>query len=167
MSTRKLKKTGFRITFDDGETAIKYLQPINSKLGKFLVHFRRSTDYENNGTTKEYGFDWLRDEYIYPMNNVTLDSNGNILSPPLNQVPLCLNVENLKNEYSNEVLNSISPHKEEYYPSWLSLKEGNECFLDIEIEVLETLITPTNTKITFEIDENSGLEIDKTSIELD
>ncbi len=51
MSTTKLRKTGFRITFEDGETAIRYLQPLNSNLGKFLVHFRRPTDYENNGTT--------------------------------------------------------------------------------------------------------------------
>ena len=28
MRTKKLKKTGFRITFENGETATKYLQPI-------------------------------------------------------------------------------------------------------------------------------------------
>ncbi len=82
-------------------------------------------------------------------------------------MPLCLDVENLKDEYSNEVLDSISPYENEYYPSWLSLKKGNECFLDIDIEVLETLIFPTNTKITFEVGENSGLTINPTSIKLD
>ena len=33
-----------------------------NSLPKFLVHFRRPDDYRG-----EFGFDWIRDEYIYPI----------------------------------------------------------------------------------------------------
>ena len=42
-----------------------------NSLPKFLVHFRRPDDYRG-----EFGFDWIRDEYIYPIVKVAIDNKG-------------------------------------------------------------------------------------------
>lgn len=85
----------------------------NVKLKRFLIHFRRPSDY--NG---KYGFDWLREEYIYPIKTITNDNNGT----PINTAkPLCKNVNKLKNEYLSGVKNSIVPYGIKYYPAWLSI----------------------------------------------
>ncbi|WP_299443249.1 DUF4280 domain-containing protein [uncultured Aquimarina sp.] len=116
----------------------------NAVLKKFLVNIRRSDDYKG-----EYGFDWLRDEYIYPIN-----------AP----FPVCLDVEALKLEYrTKDIVNPITPYGEDYYPAWLSIfpsttdeefaqgsrmhKDGVN--LDLEIEELEPLINDA-TEIIFE-----------------
>ncbi|NUG81951.1 hypothetical protein HUN33_18205, partial [Acinetobacter bereziniae] len=48
-------------------------------LKKFLVHFRRPQDYSGN-----YGFDWLRDDYIYANKFIAEASNA--------KKPLCVDV---------------------------------------------------------------------------
>ena len=134
-------------------------QPSSSSpdLKKFHIHFRRTDDYEG-----AYGFDWLRDEYIYPIVNVTHDNSSN---PTLNAATaLCLNVAQIKREYKTTgVLNPVSPYGQDYYPAWLSIfphtttaqfphgstMHANGVDLKLEIEELETLVSDA-TKITFE-----------------
>lgn len=97
---------------------------VGSCLRRFTVHFRRppTLKQKNNWPYRgEYGFDWLRDEYIYPNETVIIDQTVN---PPtiLNaQAPLCKNPVTLKTEYENGVLNPITPYGQNYSPAWLSI----------------------------------------------
>ncbi|MEN7547361.1 hypothetical protein AAG747_05555 [Rapidithrix thailandica] len=124
-----------------------------SSLKRFLVHFRRPSDYENNNVTKEYGFDWLRDEYIYPIETVNRRTT-----------PLCTDVERLKGEYSRDVTDPIRPYEVDYYPAWLSLKEGKEATLDLELEALEELAEDA-TALIFE-SSTPHLQIEPAQINL-
>ncbi|OAB78236.1 zinc metalloprotease [Cochleicola gelatinilyticus] len=125
-------------------------------LKKFMVHFRRPSSYQG-----EYGFDWLRDEYIYPIKTVTHNNSG---SPLTGKTPFCMDVGALKTEYkTTDVVNPISPYGKDYYPAWLSIfphtttaqfAHGSRMHrfgvtLDLEIEEIETLSSDA-TKITFE-----------------
>lgn len=140
---------------------------IGTTLKKFMVHFRRPSSYQ--GT---YGFDWLRDEYIYPIVTVTHDNSGAAIGTP---TPLCKNVSALKTEYLDS---SISPHGSAYYPAWLSIfphtttsqfAHGSRMHrsgvtLDLEIEELEAL-TSDATKLIFESG-NPNLTITPNEIQL-
>lgn len=123
-------------------------------LKKFMVHFRRPSSYQG-----EYGFDWLRDEYIYPIRTVTHDNSGTAIGTP---TPLCMNVSALKTEYkTTNVVNPISPYGKEYYPAWLSIfphtttaqfAHGSRMHrsgvtLDLEIEEIEALSGDATTLI--------------------
>lgn len=87
--------------------------PTTSVLKKFTVHFRRPDDYQG-----EYGFDWLRDEYINPVLTITNDNNGAPIGRP---TPVSKNVNSLKQEYLRDVTSRISPYGQEYFPAWLSI----------------------------------------------
>jgi len=128
------------------------LQIAPPTLKKFMIHFRRPTGYQG-----KYGFDWLRDEYIYPIETVTNDNDGTPIGVPK---ALCKDVNKLKIEYKDT---SLSPYGKDYYPAWLAIfpytttkefKHGsrmhkNGVSLDIEIEELESL-TSDATEIIFE-----------------
>lgn len=121
----------------------------NVVLKKFLVHFRRPSTY--NG---EFGFDWMRDEYIYPITSV----NGTYKE-------LSLDIPKLKTEYkTTDVTNPVSPYGKDYYCSFLNLLLNQEATLDIEVEELEALSSDA-TEITFETS-NTDLVITPTSIPL-
>lgn len=121
----------------------------NIVLKKFLIHFRRNTTY--NG---EFGFDWIRDEYIYPITNVGGTNKE-----------LSLDLTKLKIEYkTTDVSNIISPYGKDYYCSFLNLMLNQEVTLDIEVEELETLSSDA-TEILFE-SSNSDLLITPTNIAL-
>lgn len=112
----------------------KFPQIRNSLLNKFLVHFRKPSSYRG-----EYGFDWIRDEYIYPITSV----NGT-------NKELCLDIPKLKTEYkTTDVSNTISPFGKDYYCSFLNLMLNQEVDLDLEIEALEAL-SSNATEIIFE-----------------
>lgn len=65
----KLKKTGFQITFEDGETQTRYLQPLESE-ARAIVHFRPKSDWRG-----EYGFDWYRESKENERdNNISYDN---------------------------------------------------------------------------------------------
>jgi len=140
-------------------------------LKKFLVNFRRPDDYQG-----KYGFDWLRDEYVYPIKTVSNNNNGTPLGTP---IALCKNTAALKTEYGvTDVKNPISPYGKQYYPAWLSIfphtttaqfahgsrmhKTGVD--LDIEIEEIEALVDD-NTEILFESG-NSVLKIEPSKLKL-
>ena len=126
-----------------------------TQLKKFLVHFRRPKDYRG-----EYGFDWLREEYIYPLVTVTNDNDG---SPINRKVTLCKGVDSLKEKYREDVVNPINPYGKEYFPAWLSIfpfttneqfphgsrMHKNGVFLDLQIDEIDTIV-PDGTEIIFE-----------------
>lgn len=120
---------------------------INNLIAKFIVHFRRPSTY--NG---EFGFDWMRDEYIYPITRV----GGN-------NKELSLDLAKLKTEYkTTDVANAISPYGKDYYCTFLNLKLNQEVTMDIEVEELEPLSADA-TEIIFE-SSNPELTITPTTI---
>ncbi len=133
----------------------------NARLKKFLVNVRRPDDYKG-----EYGFDWLRDEHIYPIETIGYDNARSPFSGPLNQqLAVCENPEDLKKEYkTKDVVNPITPYGEDYYPAWLSIFPDttfnglNEALLNIEIEAIEPLVGDA-TKIIFESPNDSLIVI--------
>jgi len=141
----------FRIEFKDGATRTVSVK-IAPTLKKFMVHFRRPKGYQG-----KYGFDWLRDEYIYPIETVTNDNDG---TPIGAKKALCKDVAKLKVEYKDT---SLAPYGKDYYPAWLSIfphtttkefKHGssmhkNGVSLDLEIEELEPLLKDS-TELLFE-----------------
>lgn len=46
-------------------TILSVIKMTTTSMRNFSVHFRRSPNYKG-----EYGFDWLRDEYIYDVETV-------------------------------------------------------------------------------------------------
>ncbi|SEW55904.1 zinc metalloprotease [Chitinophaga arvensicola] len=150
----------------------KYQAPEKKEkeLKQFLVHFRRPAGYKG-----EYGFDWLRDDYIYAINYVELDNNG---APCQSVVPLANDVAAVKNEYTKEVKSPIKPYGKDYYPAWLSLfphttaqqfKHGssmnkNGAQLDLELEEIEDVISD-GTEIIFE-SKNPNLKVTPQKINI-
>ena len=100
-------------------------QTSTSCLRKFTIHFRRPDtlkEKSNYSYRGEYGFDWLRDEYIYPIEKVDVDFKSNRNFVYLNKaVPLCRNPDDLREEYKRDIKNSITPYGIDYYPAWLSI----------------------------------------------
>ena len=100
-------------------------QTSTSCLRKFTIHFRRPDTLNENSNYSyrgEYGFDWLRDEYIYPIEKVDVDYISPINLVYLNKVvPLCKNPDDLREEYKRDIKNSITPYGIDYYPAWLSI----------------------------------------------
>lgn len=140
----------------------------NINLKKFLVHFRRPKNYDG-----KYGFDWLREEYIYPMVTVTNDNNGNSINAPK---ALCKNTTALKQEYLHEVVNNIKPYTINYYPAWLAIfahtttsqfpygsdMHENGVNLDLQIDEIDQIISD-GTEILFE-SQNQYLKISPKKI---
>lgn len=118
-------------------------------LKKFLIHFRRPATY--NG---EFGFDWMRDEYIYPLTSISGTNKE-----------LSLDIPKLNTEYkTTDISNPVSPYGKDYYCSFLNLLLNQEVTLDIEVEELEALSSDA-TEIIFE-SSNLDLTITPTSIPL-
>ena len=141
-------------------------QASTSCLQRFTIHFRRPAKLKQNKNAPykgEYGFDWLRDEYIYPIQKVAYDEV--ILKQTIDKfVELCIDHKDLKLEYMNEdITNPIKPHCQDYYPAWLSIfaskvkgenaDAGSEMhkdgvYLDLQLDEIDTII-PDGTKIIF------------------
>ena len=154
-------------------------QTSTSCLQKFTIHFRRPDKLKQNKDTPykgQYGFDWLRDEYIYPMETVFYDeytskpdpnSPGNWYIPisPLNKtIELCINPKKLKEDYLKAVPHQIKPHSQDYYPAWLSIfacnVQGDNAdagsklhedgvYLDLQLDEIDKIIDD-ETEIFFE-----------------
>ena len=149
-------------------------QTSTSCLQKFTIHFRRPDTLNENSNyiyRGEYGFDWLRDEYIYPIEKVDIDYKvykdpftGNITTTPIllnRAVPLCKTPGDLLNEYKKDIKNSITPYGIDYYPAWLSIfacnVEGNAgstirqdgINLTLQLDEIDTIIDD-GTEIIFE-----------------
>ena len=105
-------------------------QTSTSCLRKFTIHFRRSDTLKEKSNyiyRGEYGFDWLRDEYIYPMEKVDVDFKSIKNFVYFNKaVPLCRNPDDLRKEYryyndKKNKKNPFTPYGIDYYPAWLSI----------------------------------------------
>ena len=140
-------------------------QASTSCLRKFTIHFRRpeTLKQKKDATYKgEYGFDWLRDEYIYPIEEVLYDDREDLSHPkPINKYcALCLDSEKLKLEYLSK---SIKPHGQDYYPAWLSIfaskvksdnaDKGSDMhkdgvYLDLQLDEIDKIIND-GTEIFF------------------
>lgn len=132
------------ITLQGGIPDTYLINSQSNQLKKFLIHFRRPSTYKG-----EFGFDWLKDEYIYP-----IDLVGNI------KKELCLDTNKLKDEYKNkDVLNPITPYGKDYYCSWLNLLKNQEVQLNIELEEIEQLDHKDNAEIIFESSNPDVIEI--------
>jgi hypothetical protein len=140
---------------------------ISTPVRKFFVRFRRPYKYHG-----EYGFDWLRDEYVYPMTMVTNDHNG---TPINTDKPLCpeSNIATLKSKYPK-----ITIHGRDYHPAWLSIfpntttaqfKYGSSIHkdgvnLDLEVEEIDAL-SNDGAKIVFECS-SPHIILSKTEIDI-
>ena len=113
---------------DFPKTSSKIGQTSTSCLQKFTIHFRRPDKLKQDQNAPyrgEYGFDWLRDEYIYPMETVGFNL---FTSTPIEQkyTPLCRtkDIPDLKKEYLKDVeplIKEFKLHDQDYYPAWLSI----------------------------------------------
>ena len=144
-------------------------QASTSCLRKFTIHFRRPEKLkQKKGATYkgEYGFDWLRDEYIYPIEEVLYDNCSDSESPiPINDYrALCLKSDQLKLEYLQVgIADPIQPHGQDYYPAWLSIfaskvkgdnaDKGSDMhkdgvYLDLQLDEIDKIIND-GTEIYF------------------
>ena len=146
---------------DFPKTSSKIDQTSTSCLQKFTIHFRRPDKLKQNQNAPyrgEYGFDWLRDEYIYPIEEVLYD-NCNDSEPPIpinGYRALCLKSDQLKLEYLQVgIADPIQPHGQDYYPAWLSIfacdVQGNNAdkgsemhkdgvYLDLQLDEIDKII---------------------------
>ena len=145
-------------------------QASTSCMRKFTIHFRRPKNLKQKKDAPpykgEYGFDWLRDEYIYPIKWVFYDEVYDMNNPlPINKYKeLSLNPENLKTEYLKGIIDPIKPHGHDYYPAWLSIfacdVQGNNAdagsdmhkdgvYLDLQLDEIDKIIDD-ETEIFFE-----------------
>ena len=154
---------------DFPETSQPIGQASTPCLRKFTIHFRRPAKLkQKKGTTYkgEYGFDWLRDEYIYPIEEVLYDNCSDSESPiPINDYrALCLKSDQLKLEYLQVgIADPIQPHGQDYYPAWLSIfaskvkgdnaDKGSDMhkdgvYLDLQLDEIDKIIND-GTEIYF------------------
>lgn len=86
-----------------------------TSMRKFSVHFRRSPNY-----TGEYGFDWLRDEYIYDLKTVAeVNAKTRLYRGEVkNLIQEYTHFENVLVPYLERVEKA---HGEQYIPAWLAI----------------------------------------------
>ena len=149
-------------------------QASTSCLQKFTIHFRRPEKLKQKKGAPykgQYGFDWLRDEYIYPMEKVVYDEVTHKYGRDWNYLnkftELCTNPKNLRQEYLKEVEppgKKFQIHGQDYYPAWLSIfacnVQGNNAdagsdmhkdgvYLDLQLDEIDKIIDD-KTEIFFE-----------------
>ena len=137
-------------------------QTSTSCMRKFTIHFRRPKNLKQKEGAPpykgEYGFDWLRDEYIYPMEEVALTGA---------YTALCKNPINLREKYLEDVVpkgKNFQINGQDYYPAWLSIfacnVQGNNAdagsdmhkdgvYLDLQLDEIDKIIDD-ETEIFFE-----------------
>ena len=149
-------------------------QTSTSCLQKFTIHFRRPDKLKQKKGAPpyrgEYGFDWLRDEYIYPVKKVAYDEVETPDNPEFKEtyLELCKEPIKLRQEYLKDIEPSgkeFKLHGQDYYPAWLSIfacnvqssnanpnvgstmhKDG--VYLDLQLDEIDE-ITDDRTEISF------------------
>ena len=143
-------------------------------LRKFLVHFRRPLKAGYDGS---YGFDWLRDEYVYDIEPVF---EANDISTKLYRG----NVEELIKEYTclkssdannlKEVDEIITEDKETYLPAWLAIFptsspiniNGVDLHLQIDQEIGDDTNNLTADGTVLEFETSTGVVVSPNQIAL-
>lgn len=129
-----------------------------SEVPDFLVHFRRCEEYDGG-----FGFDWLRDEYLYETKDVKrsdYDDTWKEITFP----SICTKKEDLKKKYVELYQKQEKP----YYIPWLSMfvnheaKTGNKVELELKVESIDAKWN--KAKVKFECPE--GIRIIPEIIEL-
>lgn len=142
-----------------------------SQLPRFYVHFRRAESNSlsaNNLYYKgEYGFDWLRDEYIYDEEKVAM------LNKPAS-IAQGENADFLIKQYTHhdgvfiEEINEIKTNStEKYIPAWASLMQNQSAKLLLQIDVDETetkLLNATGIDLIFET--SAGIQVTPNQVKL-
>ena len=172
---------------DFPKTSSKIGQTSTSCLQKFTIHFRRPDKLKQNNDAPykgQYGFDWLRDEYIYPIEKIEYDKTTNPEYPVINyRLPLCIKPTKLREEYlkiTDKETCDFKPHGQDYYPAWLSIfacnVQGNNVdagsdmhkdgvYLDLQLDEIDKIIND-GTEIFFKSsDPCLKITPDKISIE--
>ena len=139
-----------------------------SCLRKFTIHFRRPKklkEKSNYSYQGEYGFDWLRDEYIYPITKVKFDQFKQLKISKYIQLCCTQDIPKLKNEYLKGIQkeHKIKPYGQDYYPAWLSIfacnVQGNNAnvgstmhkrgvYLDLQLDEIDKIVSD-GTEIIF------------------
>ncbi|MFQ1011526.1 hypothetical protein ACFX2U_01535 [Gilliamella apicola] len=149
------------------KTSSKIGQTSTSCLRKFTIHFRRPDKLKQKKDAPykgEFGFDWLRDEYIYPIEKVELDRDKDENAEDIEKwridkiISLCLNPTDLRKEYlkiTDGLTSDFKPYKQDYYPAWLSIfacdvKDSNAyagsdmhkdgVYLDLQLDEIDEII---------------------------
>ncbi|WP_228851259.1 hypothetical protein [Aegicerativicinus sediminis] len=142
--------------------------PENNDLLRFIVKavpprtFMRTNGDESTVNVRyagHFGFDYLRDEYIHPIETVLVDVNNASVNA---KQPLVSNIAALKSEYLNGDPNPIQPYGTDYYPSWISIfpPRGISGFNK------GSRMHEQGVKISLEIDEIDALDARNNTIEL-
>jgi hypothetical protein len=86
---------------------------------KFTVHFRRPYEIgqPSDRYHGEFGFDWVRDEYIYPLLNIEGQKDTVLFTPDLNSLYKVL--------YRNVRVDDYLKDNSSYFPSWLYFFASN------------------------------------------
>ena len=185
MSANK-KKSEESITITQEGGGVQKQQITRPK--KFLIHFRRPLGSAYDGS---YGFDWLRDEYVYDLEEVYESIKYTKQGVPiLNPIPTKLyngfNIENLIKEYTRlkssdkdnlkEVKEIVPLNKETYIPAWLAIfptsnpihASGVDLHLQIDQESPDGLkpeeLEDDGTILTFET--SAGMVVTPSEISL-
>lgn len=172
MAVNEPKTTTRKLKTGTNNQVVKVTGP---ELRKFLVHFRRPI---KSGYDGSYGFDWLRDEYVYDMTD--------ILEENLDTKRLYKGaVDDLIKEYTRlkasdasnleEVDEIVTENKETYIPAWLAIfpisnpinADGVNLHLQIDQEVGDDTaeLNADGTILTFET--SSGVAVSPEQIALE
>lgn len=121
----------------------------------FVLHFRPCDTYDG-----EFGFDWMREEYIYTTTRKSIDiETGEDVDIPVD--PICLDAyqEKLKAQYKVGAFEGL---EKPYFIPWLAMfsnhkeKTGND--VELKIEVHQIKKKWKQLKVTFECPE--GITVD-------
>lgn len=138
-----------------------------SQLPRFFVHFRRAESVVLSDSSLieykgQYGFDWLRDEYVYDVNMVHALNKQAALYQGETASKLIEQYTHFDKKPIKEIEEILTYNDDSYIPSWLSLEEGREIGLYLHID-LATTATADLTKMN---GLNLSFEYDSLLVEL-
>lgn len=152
------------------------------ELRKFLVHFRRPLNASYDGS---YGFDWLRDEYIYDVEQVIEEGDvpkrlykGKEINSLIQEYTRLKSsdAQDLPEVKEIQPINKKPGNKEDYIPAWLAIfstsnpinANGVDLYLQIDQEpddgATPSPLADDGTILVFET--STGVEVSPTQIPL-
>ncbi len=158
----ELKKTGLRITFDDGETLVRYLQPILA--AKYIATVTPSS-IDPTKFTGEYGIDWCEMDAnfskIVKFQNTPTSDISHILDEPSSQF-IKGGTDSQKQALLKKMYKIVQYYGKDYPLTWINLPKGKVASVNIKTP----LISGKDEKTDFlTIVKNPNFEIvyDKTT----
>ncbi len=158
----ELKKTGLRITFDDGETLVRYLQPILA--AKYIATVTPSS-IDPTKFTGEYRIDWCEMDAnfskIVKFQNTPTSDISHILDEPSSQF-IKGGTDSQKQALLKKMYKIVQYYGKDYPLTWINLPKGKVASVNIKTP----LISGKDEKTDFlTIVKNPNFEIvyDKTT----